>query len=1632
MPAINVARTDTFEQQRQKINQIGTQIFNISAGGSDLSTGNLKLGDGSRTNPSLAFVSDAFLGLYKPSAKTIGYVSDGKKILDISDTGLYSFKDIIVRRNLLTTDGLSILSVGQNYDPGQYSGIAFTGGTGTGALASVDITPFSGSVTNSGRDYSPGTYTDVPIVGGTGSRTTASFDVDNLEVNITNSGSNYAPGTYVNVPLQNVSSSGSGGLATILITDEVTPSSLPGTITSAGSGYTVPETELTNIQIINDPTQIFTVTTTANPGTPPPNDVYVINGTTQLTLNLLSSNTYRFDLSDASVSGHTLIFTNQDGTPLNTYDYAIISKGTPGSAGSFVDLILKPNASGTIAYDCGIHAGMGGDVNITSGSVGVYGSGAFANVTIGAGGNVTAFSIVTIGQGYNASDIVSVSELDVGSTGSGFEYTLSTPVYNGSITSVSIENSGLGYLLGDTFTINSADLNNYGSGVVLTASTNPGQVSNFVFTLKGLGYSVSNVLGLPEETSGVNATLNGTAFFASVSLDSATAIVSLTDTSNLFAGMTAVGDGTGTGSLAEGTTILSVDSSTQITLSSNPTITGTTGITFASTTFPYNQITLTSIEGIVQGSLVEVSSGSGSLLAGTTVSSVDSLTNIVTLSNDPALPGNAVLTFTPPFGVGSTAFEFTISALGSIESVSVDDGGNGYSLGDVLSFSPTDLTSPIEYIVSNKNVLKVTFTGTISASTFSVGDTIVYDDGGDAPPTLEIYEVESTGGNLDYLIVDNAYLLTSGLQVQKNGTGTQYTLDTVTQSYKYFIDSGSGPVITPNLTLLVGNQYLFNISDSSNSGREFSLSQHPGGIWGNSWIQNISATLDTNVPQITVSSTTNIQPGMSIEVNSGPGNLVSGTFVVSVDTPTTLTLSAAPLSSGAATLSFRGTQYTQGVTTEANSLLIKILEDTPTLYYYSNASDTDKTGEGGDPGYESTLTIDPNNPKVFGSGFSTSVASLSSDDVITSSIQSEEFFAKNIISNNAKLQETEVLGTLIAPTISGNTASLTSISSNDTLSLNATNSITLNSNVNISSSIQIDGGTGDFSSSGEIKTLDKLNVNDILFLENSEISTSVTSDLILKPGGLTKIDSSTALIIPSGTTLQRPQQPNAENGAIRFNTETGQYEGYNASTTSWSSLGGVRDLDGNTTILAELSIGANDNTLWFINDGVNTVKFTPSYQEFQSVKKVRSINTSAPTFVEWRANDSASVGDYVKYKTNVYEVTAVSNTNPGDTNLFSGTPPTHATGSAQYGDIELTWFITAVAPLTFEEISEIRIGPTASVPMLFEGDLRITKNTIATDLTDITLKPNTGRRIICQSNTHLQIPSGTDSEKSTGTAENGSIRYNTTNQVYEGFNKTTNTWGSLGGVKDVDQNTYIIPELGPGTNENILYFFNDNINTINVSTTTLDFANIDTVTSSGSNSLEITASSITLDNSSTSIDNTGTSTFISTTKDSLDLGVSSGLTNDVVLRLDDEGDVYFNTGFGSGSESLVRVFDKELANLEISKYRITTSSATLTKGTTNNSSAVIYTPASELSAKVEFIAHNTTTGDKEIIEFSVIDKGSDIFYTEVGTIQTGSSLIDYTFDFNVNNAVRLNYSLATGVANANAVNVTVVSNVIKK
>jgi hypothetical protein len=113
----------------------------------------------------------------------------------------------------------------------------------------------------------------------------------------------------------------------------------------------------------------FTVTVTSNPGTPPPNNVYVINSITQQQLTLIKGNTYRFDTSDPSNSGHPFIFQTISGGFLSPLHYFVSGNGISGQVGSFVDLTIKLTAPNEIIkYNCSNHNGMGANINVSDDS----------------------------------------------------------------------------------------------------------------------------------------------------------------------------------------------------------------------------------------------------------------------------------------------------------------------------------------------------------------------------------------------------------------------------------------------------------------------------------------------------------------------------------------------------------------------------------------------------------------------------------------------------------------------------------------------------------------------------------------------------------------------------------------------------------------------------------------------------------------------------------------------------------------------------------------------------------------------------------------------------------------------------------------------------------------------------------------------------------------------------------------------------------------------------------------------------------------------------------------------------------------------------------------------------------------
>jgi len=86
--------------------------------------------------------------------------------------------------------------------------------------------------------------------------------------------------------------------------------------------------------------------------------------------------------------------------------------------------------------------------------------------------------------------------------------------------------------------------------------------------------------------------------------------------------------------------------------------------------------------------------------------------------------------------------------------------------------------------------------------------------------------------------------------------------------------------------------------------------------------------------------------------------------------------------------------------------------------------------------------------------------------------------------------------------------------------------------------------------------------------------------------GVVTIDTTGAIVLPAGSTADRPSSLSA--GMVRFNSSDGVFEGYIG--TAWASLGGVKDVDQDTFIEAESSAGADNDELRFVTAGITAFK----------------------------------------------------------------------------------------------------------------------------------------------------------------------------------------------------------------------------------------------------------------------------------------------------------------------------------------------------------------------------------------------------------------------------------------------------------
>ena len=107
---------------------------------------------------------------------------------------------------------------------------------------------------------------------------------------------------------------------------------------------------------------------------------YKINGVFSPFLKLIPKNTYKFDQSDSSNSGHPFRF-YLDAAKNTAYTTGVTTSGTPGNSGAYTQIVVAEDAPSVLYYQCSAHGYMGwaattntiGDTDtITEGSTNLY------------------------------------------------------------------------------------------------------------------------------------------------------------------------------------------------------------------------------------------------------------------------------------------------------------------------------------------------------------------------------------------------------------------------------------------------------------------------------------------------------------------------------------------------------------------------------------------------------------------------------------------------------------------------------------------------------------------------------------------------------------------------------------------------------------------------------------------------------------------------------------------------------------------------------------------------------------------------------------------------------------------------------------------------------------------------------------------------------------------------------------------------------------------------------------------------------------------------------------------------------------------------------------------------------------
>lgn len=723
-----------------------------------------------------------------------GY-NNGLQTLTINNNGVGAGIIDFSYASSLTAFG-SLLA-GSGYTNGTYTNIPLTGGTGTGAKATITVASngvSAVSITTSGNGY---------LVGDVLSAAAASIGSGVATYGAITGGSLYSDGSYLSVPM----TGGSGTGATANIT--VSGGAVTGVVAQdRGVGYVdtdVLSAALPNIGgitgIINtygqisggslyEPGTYTGVTFTGGSGTGAVGTVEVLDAGVQSVKSIVGGSNYTngsfpdVSLTGGAGTGAKATITTSGGNVVSvtvTYggnNYAVndVLSCSTGAIGKGV--LTFGSITGGSGYPNGIYP----NVTLTGGT----GTGARATITV-SGGIVIAVTLTYAGVGYTAADSLTTANTNLGGSGAGFGVAVATvasssgfqcsvaALSTGSVGAVTLTSDGSGYAVNDSLSASIEDIGGVTGIINSTGGVTPGNYytnSTTAFFTASISGTVMTVTAVATGTLVVGQTVFGAA------VDADTVITSFGTGSG----------GVGTYNINNSQTAASASMYTVGVFRDTP-LTGGSG-TGATANIVVVNGSVSSLALVEKGVGYLVGDSLSATLTGSSngIATTSAITGGSNYTNgtytDVALTG----------GTGTGAKATVVVSSNAVSTVTITSAGSGYTVSDAMSAAAATLGNGINTLTTGSlvgganygpgtytNVPLTGGTGSGAQATITVGV------GGD------VTAVTMTSRGVGYTVADSMSAAATNLGGFTNGIGT---LGTITAGSNYTDGTFTGVPLT--------------------------------------------------------------------------------------------------------------------------------------------------------------------------------------------------------------------------------------------------------------------------------------------------------------------------------------------------------------------------------------------------------------------------------------------------------------------------------------------------------------------------------------------------------------------------------------------------------------------------------------------------------------------------------------------------------------------------------------------------------------------------------------------------------------------------------------------------------------------